>query len=460
MNQVFRILITGLGRVFRSRTTTDGKDEREMGFFDHLEELRGMLLRSIGAFVISMFLAFWHFREIFEWMRRPLRVVLDKQQKTGNASLQAPPMPVSAPADTAGAGAADPVEFISALANAVLRGELPVAVAATVTPSVPEAGSATADALAQAAKVASGDSMVAMKFMDVFNVIINIGFIGGIALSSPFILFFASRFVAPALTPSEKRCIVPFCIASMALFIGGCLFSFFWLIPTSIEMMFYFVHLIGLSMTWLASDYYSFVTMVTLLIGFTFQFPLVIILLQYLEIVQTRTLFRLWRHVLVGILITCVIISPLNDPVSLGALSGVLFLFYISATLIGSLMVRSKHRKRVREELEYERSYARPSHTPPGDDVMPDATGENTGDSDSMDTYDDYSSSYDDADDGTSSEYEDPDQTRLLQENASDEESAPGDDTPADAQPPPDATESTPPLPKNKSPGGELNLVE
>ncbi|MDR2430111.1 MAG: twin-arginine translocase subunit TatC [Puniceicoccales bacterium] len=456
MNQVFRILVTGLGRVFRSRATV-GKDEREMGFFDHLEELRGMLLRCIGAFVISMFLAFWHFREIFEWMRRPLRGVLDRQQGAGSPPLSATPVPAATPVEAAGGGAPDPVEFIAALANALLRGELPVAAAAaTAAAPIPGAEPAAAAALA---KVASGDSMVAMKFMDVFNVIINIGFVGGIALSSPFILFFASRFVAPALTPGEKRCIVPFCVASMALFIGGCLFSFFWLIPTSIEMMFYFVHLIGLSMTWLASDYYGFVTMVTLLIGCTFQFPLVIILLQYLEIVQTRTLFRLWRHVLVGILITCVIISPLNDPVSLGALSGVLFLFYIGAASIGSLMVRSKHRKRIREEIEYERTYARPAHTPPDDATSTDLAEENTGDSDSMDTYDDYGSSYDDTDD-TSDGDEDPDQTRLIAEHHPDAESTSGNDAPADAPAPTNATETSPLSPENKSPGGDLNLVE
>jgi uncharacterized membrane protein YgcG len=115
----------------------------------------------------------------------------------------------------------------------------------------------------------------------------------------------------------------------------------------------------NLTMPWLASDYYGFVTMMTLLVGLAFQFPLVVIILQYLEIVQTRTLFRVWRHVLVGILVASLVISPLGDPVSLSVLTGILFLLYIAAAAVGGLLVRAKIKKRDAEEAEYERTYGR-----------------------------------------------------------------------------------------------------
>lgn len=321
---MLRVFITGLGRIFRSRGTEEKK--QEMGFFDHLEELRSTLIYCIGSFAAAMGFAFWFSKDIFALMRGPLERALAHRGVV---------------TDTA----ADPVALIGGLASILLYGELPAGAASATGPA----------ALAATA----GDAMVVMKFMDVFHILMNIGLVGGIALSSPLVLYFASRFVAPALTPREKKGIVPFCVASLLLFVAGSLFSFFWLVPLSIEVMFHFVHMFGLKMPWLASDYYGFVTMLTLLVGLTFQFPLIVIVLQYLEVIQTGTLIRIWRQVLLGILVGSLVITPLGDPVSLSVLTGILFCLYLMAVAVGGFLVRAKQKKRAAEEDEYERGYSR-----------------------------------------------------------------------------------------------------
>jgi sec-independent protein translocase protein TatC len=344
LNHFSRSLRSRGARVKKGDSAADAQpeesaEEREMGFFEHIEELRSMLLRCIAAFTVSMVVAFCYAKEIFAFMRRPLQKALE------SGAAPPPPPPVS--------GGADPLEIVNALAGIIFYGVIPPSNA--ISGAAATADTATAELLA----TASGESMVVMKFMDVFSILLNIGFVGGIALSGPFVLYFASRFVGPALTPSEKKCVIPFCGSSMFLFVGGCVFSFCWLIPVSIGVMFHFVRMFGLKMPWLASDYYSFVTMMTLLVGFAFQFPLVVIVLQYLEIIQTSTLFRVWRQVLVGILVTSLVISPLADPVSLSVLTGVLFSLYLLAVAVGGLLVRAKQKKRAEEELEYERTYGR-----------------------------------------------------------------------------------------------------
>ncbi|MDR1498268.1 MAG: twin-arginine translocase subunit TatC [Puniceicoccales bacterium] len=313
--------------------------EQEMGFLEHIDELRSMLLRCIGAFTLSMVVAFCYAKEIFAFMRRPLQKVIES-----GASPMAPATPAVAPSGS------DPLEIVNALASIIFYGTVPAGSAS----AAPATDAATAEMIA----TANGD-MVVMKFMDVFSILLNIGFVGGIALSGPFVLYFGSRFIGPALTPSEKKCVIPFCASAMILFILGCIFSFCWLIPVSIGVMFHFVRMFGLKMPWLASDYYSFVTMMTLLVGFTFQFPLVVIVLQYLEIIKTSTLYRVWRQVFVGILVTSLVISPLADPVSLIVLTSVLFTLYLLAVAIGGMLVRAKQKKRIAEELEYERTYGR-----------------------------------------------------------------------------------------------------
>jgi sec-independent protein translocase protein TatC len=372
LNHFSRSLRSRGARVKKGESAADAQpeqtaEEREMGFFEHIEELRSMLLRCIAAFTVSMVVAFCYAKEIFAFMRRPLQKALE--------SGAVPPPPATPPVS----GGSDPLEIVNALASIIFYGVIPPsnAISGTAAP----VDTATAELLA----TASGESMVVMKFMDVFSILLNIGFVGGIALSGPFVLYFASRFVGPALTSSEKKCVIPFCASSMFLFVGGCVFSFYWLIPVSIGVMFHFVRMFGLKMPWLASDYYSFVTMMTLLVGFAFQFPLVVIVLQYLEIIRTSTLFRVWRQVLVGILVTSLVISPLADPVSLSVLTGVLFSLYMLAVAVGGLLVRAKQKKRIEEELEYERTYGRkpaaatPALTDSDDNTVSDDDGDYTG---------------------------------------------------------------------------------
>jgi len=95
---MLQFLTVGLGKLFKTRNTRRGAqnttqadapdgettvaenagggagaDEREMGFFEHLEELRSMLIRCIFSFVLAMAGAFYFSKEILAYMRRPLR---------------------------------------------------------------------------------------------------------------------------------------------------------------------------------------------------------------------------------------------------------------------------------------------------------------------------------------------------------------------------------------------------
>jgi len=406
---MLQFLTVGLGKLFKTRNTRRGAqnttqadapagetavaenggggagaDEREMGFFEHLEELRSMLIRCIFSFVLAMAGAFYFSKEILAYMRRPLREAL-ASSPAAKAALE------SAAAKSADiSDGADPVQFVSTLAGLLLNGEIPENAAGTG--AAPVGLDALENAVTSAAAVAAGQTTTTLKFMDIFSVLLNIGVVGGIALSSAPILYFASRFVAPALTPAEKRCVVPFCLSAMLLFFAGCAFSFFWLTPVSIKVMFHFIHMFGMSMIWIASDYYGFVTMMTLLVGVTFQFPLVIIILQYLEIIRAKTLFSHWRHILVGILVGSLIITPLGDPVSLSMFTAVLFTLYLGATFIGAALTRGKIKKREQEEAEYERQFGhRPKRDDDGaaGDDGDDDYGAHTDDYSGVDTYDD-----------------------------------------------------------------------
>ena len=308
-----------LAKLFRSRVRTHEHTEAGdgMGFFEHLEELRKMLFRCCAAFAISAAVSLYFYKDIFKWLQYPL----DKALRM-DADAQAADLAKNAAAHAPGAG-------WDALMQLLETGVLPRS-------ALPAVNSITHPDF----------HMQLLKLVDIYSVLMDVILFGGIALSCPVILGCIASFIGPALTPKEKRMIAPGLVAATVLFFAGAALSFFWLMPISIEFSIGLSRSFGVEFNWTASDYYSFVVMMTLLVGLVFEFPLVIVGLQYFEITSTRWLFSVWRHALLAIVVISVIFTPLGDPLSLCALSGVLFGLYIVSILVGDWLVRLKRRKR------------------------------------------------------------------------------------------------------------------
>lgn len=319
-----------LYKLFNSRARRGPEDEQSsdaMGFFQHLEELRKMLFRCCLAFAVSGAVSLYFYKDIFRLLRHPLdkALELDTAKMIEDGAKHAHPT--------------DPAAGWHAFMELLRTGKLPI-------DAIPVRDLATDHALTNGLQL--------LKLMDVFSVLMDVVIFGGVALSFPFILILISNFISPALTDREKRLVRPVLAVAIALFFGGAALAFFWLMPISIQFSLSLARDFGTPLNWTASDYYSFVLMMPLLVGLVFEFPLIIVALQYVEIVSTRKLFELWRHALVGILVVAIIFTPLGDPWSVSLLTGVLFMLYIVSILVGDRLVRMKHRRAAREVEIYE----------------------------------------------------------------------------------------------------------
>ncbi len=194
------------------------------------------------------------------------------------------------------------------------------------------------------ANVPAGEeqALVVMRFMDTFSILLYVALSGGIVLAGPFVLYRFGKFVAPALTRAERSRLIPFCASASGLFLTGAALAFFWLAPVSIRLPYWLAEQFGLQMNWLAQDYYLFVVALTLFSGLMFEFPLVVVFLQYAEMVSKEALLEKWRWVLSGILVAGVLISPIGDPVVLLVFSGVLFVLFLAAVYVGAFLLKRK----------------------------------------------------------------------------------------------------------------------
>jgi sec-independent protein translocase protein TatC len=172
------------------------------------------------------------------------------------------------------------------------------------------------------------NDLVTTSPMGVFSVIINVCVIGGVLLSLPFWLFFAGQFVAPALTRGELRVAVPAGLSAMALFLAGAGFSYYFLVPSTIKVSFELNELLGYTVMWTAENYYSLLMWLVLGVGAAFEFPLLVVLANYLGLVEVATLKKYRRHAIVVFFIIAAIVTPTPDPINQTFLALPLCLLY------------------------------------------------------------------------------------------------------------------------------------
>jgi len=259
------------------------KPRSEMSFMEHLDDLRISLIRVVFVFAVGMVVALIFYEKTPEFLGLPL-VWAKYPEKS-------------------------PISFMIGQPDPGLVAMVP---------------------------------LIEYTFMGVWKVLMYAAFGVGVGLASPVFLYETARFVGPALTDREKSGLIPFCIAAFFLFLMGATLAFMWLTPMSIQIWQHFAAGLGMEVTWQASDYYSFVVMMALLTGLTFQFPLALIIMMWLEIVRPKTLRKSWRGMLVGIMVLVALITPIAEPISLLVMTGVLFGFYLVAVAVGTVIVRRK----------------------------------------------------------------------------------------------------------------------
>lgn len=178
-----------------------------------------------------------------------------------------------------------------------------------------------------------------------FSLIITIAAYGGLGLAIPVILWQSWKFIVPGLYPHERRYAIPFVTSGVVLFVFGAGLAY-WSIPRALDFL---LNVGGDRLEDLLSPapYISFVIKMIIAFGLGFQFPLVLIFLQMVGILDVDTLKSGRRYAIVGIVVLVAILTPSGDPVTLGILSVPMYIFYELAVLWGILQRRRKRKTAV-----------------------------------------------------------------------------------------------------------------
>jgi sec-independent protein translocase protein TatC len=134
-------------------------------------------------------------------------------------------------------------------------------------------------------------------------------------ISAPVILYQLYAFILPAFSPSERRVATPLLMMVPALFIAGVVFCYFVVLPPALHFLLNF-NASEFNTQIRAKDYYSFVSMLLLVMGAGFQIPIAILAACKLGVTSAEKLRRNRRYAIVLIVVVAALL-PTLDPISL-----------------------------------------------------------------------------------------------------------------------------------------------
>lgn len=268
------------------------REDKEMSFLDHLEELRWHIIRSLAAIVVGGIVLFifrdWYFNKV-----------------------------ILGPAFNDFAS----YKWFCDLSHKIGAGE-------TLCMTLPSF------------------QIQAVAFAEQFITTIKLCFIGGFVISFPFVFYEIWKFVAPGLYPKEKAATKGVVFVCSALFLMGILFGFFIVAPFAVNFLMGFTASDVVANNPTLSSFVLYMVMFTLPAGLIFELPIVVYFLAKMGIVTPEGMRKYRRHSVIGILLLAAILTP-PDVVTQFLIGIPLYILYEISILVAARMA-----KKYQEDLQ------------------------------------------------------------------------------------------------------------
>lgn len=263
------------------------EEEKEMTFFEHLDELRGTLWKIIIAILVTSITAFLFKEVLFD------DIILAPKSKT----------------------------FITYRVFCKL-GEWLSMPSLCIDPSQFQ--------------------LININLAGQFTSHMNISMVAGLIVALPYALWELWRFIKPGLNEQEVKGSRGAVSIISLLFLLGVLFSYFIVAPLMINFLGGYAVSASVSNQISLTSYVSSITLMTLLMGLLFELPMLILFLTKIGIVTPKHLRKYRKHTMIGILIIAGIITPSPDIFSQLIVAVPLYGLFELSLAISSRMYRKK----------------------------------------------------------------------------------------------------------------------
>lgn len=144
----------------------------------------------------------------------------------------------------------------------------------------------------------------------------------------PFFLYRLIKYLSPALSQTEKKKNIKVLLPSLLLFLAGCFFAYFLVIPATLKILYIYPVVMGVTPFFSVNEFIVFVLGLTIATGVMFLLPIFMILMSRLGIVDKNFWKKNWRYAVLIFLIFSAIITPDGSGLTMIMLSVPLFCLY------------------------------------------------------------------------------------------------------------------------------------
>jgi sec-independent protein translocase protein TatC len=184
--------------------------------------------------------------------------------------------------------------------------------------------------------------LIVTGVFDAFNTKLRVSFIGGVVTTSPIWLYQLGAFITPALHKHERRYAGSFLAGALALFLAGCTLGYL-SVGHGLKIL---LHIAGPGVQNLLTldKYFSFLTLMLLLFGVAFEFPVVVVFLNLTGLLTYERMRRWQRGMIFTLFLAAAVLTPSTDPFTFLFLGGALVILW--ELCVAAAWLRSRRRKR------------------------------------------------------------------------------------------------------------------
>nr|WP_232328310.1 twin-arginine translocase subunit TatC [Kibdelosporangium sp. MJ126-NF4]CEL20428.1 Twin-arginine translocation protein TatC [Kibdelosporangium sp. MJ126-NF4]CTQ97653.1 Twin-arginine translocation protein TatC [Kibdelosporangium sp. MJ126-NF4] len=184
-----------------------------------------------------------------------------------------------------------------------------------------------------------------------FLVRMKVGLGAGAVLTSPLWLYQIWAFIAPGLYNKERKFARRFVLFASLLFIAGALLAYY-VVPQGLEVVVGFGGDVFTTF-FKANEYFSFILVMLLIFGVSFELPLVIIMLNQTGVLSYEKLKSWRRGFFFGLFVFAAIATPGTDPFSMLALSLAMCVLFEASVQVARVHDKRKARRELGAEEDY-----------------------------------------------------------------------------------------------------------
>jgi len=189
--------------------------------------------------------------------------------------------------------------------------------------------------------------MIFTALHETFITYLKVAFFAAMFITSPIILTQIWKFVAPGLYKNEKRALLPYLVATPALFLLGGMLVYYLIMPLAIKFFLSFetsAHIGSLPIQLEAkvNEYLSLIMRLIFAFGISFQLPVLLSLLARVGFVDSQYLKKRRKYVIIIIFIAAAILTP-PDPITQIGLGIPLLILYELSILSVRLIEKNKN---------------------------------------------------------------------------------------------------------------------